>query len=278
MTRETMDTMTLEQNEQWQKAIPVLDYMDRYALSDDGLRESETRLATWGVPAWAVKLRAQLITLGWLQSNNEMWVPRFALDSETALIGLQIRYPTHTLAEHTYSRLFIRFTTIVLRPFVEYAQQADWQRRNGYKPLVKLYKLCERYLTGKVTAWPKHLEPFPKRMLREFVNWRSLLPLPWDRIKSESEEWAEREIYWAHYNSQDLLETIPSLLNPNPSTIRNESVTSAPARFAHNMATQYWLVRDGSSDSDRCYTDLIAAAYLTALEAECPPPTWLPRI
>ncbi|MGC4043239.1 MAG: hypothetical protein QM758_05500 [Armatimonas sp.] len=269
--------MTQEQNEQWQSAINPLDYLDFHALSEAGSCESETRLATWGVPAWAVKLRAQLITLGWLKSINEMWVPSFALRSETALIGLQIRYPTHTLAELTYPRLFIRFITIVLRPFVEYAQQADWYRRNGYKPLIKLYQLCERYRAiGNVAGWPKYLEPFPKRVLREFLA--SCPPLPWDRIKSESEESAASEIYWAYYHSQDLLKAIPSLLNPNASTIRDKSVTSAPARFAHNMATQYMLGLEDSTERERKHTDRIAAAFLAALEAECPPPDWLPRI
>ncbi|MGC4043159.1 MAG: hypothetical protein QM758_05100 [Armatimonas sp.] len=258
--------MIPEQSEQWRAAINPLDYLDFHALSEEGLRESEIRLENWGVEAWAILFRTLLITLGWKRKDKGTWVPRFALRSETALIGLQIRYPAQIDTESVYQYIFVRFVAEALRPFVEYASKTDRRRRKGYESVVKLYRLCERYETrGKALKWPKHLEPFYKRM-----------PIPGWRLQAGKPE--TREVYWARHMSQNWFKAITNTLNPDTPRYWDMSSGWLTATLTHLLDMQYKWIFEGQLDNEPHYTDLIATAYLKALESECPPPNWLPDI
>lgn len=254
--------MTSEQIAQWQTAIPVLDYLDFLALSDEGLRDSNRRLAGLVVPAWASDLRTQLITAGWHLMEKELWVPEFALRSEVALVGLQIRHQNNTELERAYQRLFVRFTQEILHPFVGTVEQADRYRRAGYKSLVKLHQLCERFeKEGSAMRWPRRLESFPETVRGLFLE-----PFP-----AFAPRFVNREVYevsFARSMTDELHRAITSVLNPG-----------VPVRKDWNLASLLEALEwcESPVSKGRSKTDLIATAYLTALELQCPPPDWLPQ-
>ncbi|MGC4043281.1 MAG: hypothetical protein QM758_05715 [Armatimonas sp.] len=262
--------LTPRQEDEWRSSIPLLDYMDFYALSSEGLQESNSRLATRAVPKWATELRGDLINQGWLKKQEDQgaWVPEFALRSEVALTGIAITYPYYTEAEQVYERLFIRFVTEALRPFVVHAAQSVRYRRRGYQPLVKLYHLCERYSTmDGALLWPKYLESYPKRV--------------WDNIEARLHRWRphswtpeEREIGWASHTSQSLLGAITSLNTDAPLPLLFEWDIRSLIQDLETLHT--WTI-EGTGGIERRHTDLVAAAYLVALQSECPPPNWLPQ-
>ncbi|MGC4043238.1 MAG: hypothetical protein QM758_05495 [Armatimonas sp.] len=265
--------MTQEQNEQWQQAINPLDYLDFHALSTEGLSASYARLTSLPVPAWGCELRTLLIGLDWSDKKKEARVPEFALRSEVALVGLAVGNPSPAEAEAVYHRLLVRFVWETLHPFVEYAQQADRYRKDGYKPLVKLHQLCECFdKEGGAMRWPRHLEPFSKRVLNPFL----------ERISGTFDKTGEQEIHSARDLSYKLHGTLTSILRSKVSIQGELPYPWGVTGLVGNLVGQHDQIQCndpnyGETSADT-YTYLIASAYLAALEAQCPPPDWLPTL
>lgn len=139
--------------------MPVaLAIVEGHELSETGLLESVERLTARGIPAWAAEFR--FLLLSWGSDRVEIWYPKFALRSETALTGLQIVAPNDTAL--IYQRVFLHFVGEALRPFVEYARGADAYRQNGYKALIELFEHCERSISpANIQVWPHGIATFP---------------------------------------------------------------------------------------------------------------------
>lgn len=259
-----METMTREQNEEWQAAINPLDYLDFHAVSWEGQREAAERLVNWGVPAWAILLRNELISGGWYE--EEWWVPKFALRSEIALVGLQILYPYSVATERIQQQVFVRFVEEALWPFVEHSQQAGPYLQEGYAPLVELYALCgqyHRYNYPSRFPWPRVRELFPQREL--------------DTHQPES-----REIFLADSLGRQLLQTLEQREDPDDKRYWDSKSVLDIERLVESLNEQHqWrnAVASGYSHPDGTnYGKRVASAFLMALEAWCPAPDWLPNV
>ncbi|MGC4043158.1 MAG: hypothetical protein QM758_05095 [Armatimonas sp.] len=236
--------MTPEQNKQWKQAIlgdgsesPYEHWKALYAVAallpepigflQKAWRESEERLAGWGVPGWARECRTRCAYQSWEDSAHDSgWVPEFALRSETALLGLQLLYPSERAQFDAYQRVLLRFVHKVLEPFVLWVLE---QNRSGYQHEIDVY---EQY--ARLIAEPSLLQV-------ENTDWMLYL--------FDLHDDAMRQI-WSGSQFVDL------------------------KFFFLKLTDRYRLCTKETSDN---YTDLIAQAYLAALEAECPPPDWLPE-
>ncbi|MGC4043452.1 MAG: hypothetical protein QM758_06575 [Armatimonas sp.] len=291
--------LTPEQNEQWQKAIlgyGTESYLEKWkavpalaALLPEpsmfrfqSIQPSEERLTALGVPDWANHFRMHCAIRSWADDKDAShWVPEFLLRSEVALVGLTLRHPCHAEKEVAYMRLCVRFVTEALQPFVEHAQKVGWRRRGYYKPVVKLYRFCESYSTmGSALRWPKHLDSLPKRVLREFLSTVEFLLFMLVPLRKGEDTRAlpkPHEGFSAHCLSECFLAGVTSILNPDAVTPEDPFNGWSVILIVDFLETQHRWSRDGRKDSDHSYTDLIAGAFLAALEAECPPPDWLPQ-
>ena len=125
-------------DERWQAAImPVALGVigDQHEFTEEGMQESVKRLSDLGVPGWASHLR--LARPIWNEGPWERWGPacilpwhtNFAIRSATALAGIQLLTPNEQDLRRIYQRLFIRFLTETLRPFMAFAQQPGKYRK-----------------------------------------------------------------------------------------------------------------------------------------------------
>ncbi|MGC4043271.1 MAG: hypothetical protein QM758_05660 [Armatimonas sp.] len=280
--------MTSEQNKQWQKAIlpmalgfseesraaertfaTLLPRTERYTRSVK-LLERGDHLTNWGVPYWATDLRSTLIFFEF--ESLEPWHWEFAIRSETALVGVQILNPNDKNRLPIYQRIFVRFVAEVLRPMVEYAHPIVGYRQRGYKPLGKLYELCEEFTPpGNAKDWPEPDHLFPP-----------------ETVLVQSYEVGGAETYNVARAGHYALTEIRSIFDTGDGVIK-ESIECSDAweqtSFLHDMTVCVNLMHrwrmgiDADSEAYvlNVYTEPMAQAYLAALEAECPPPDWLPR-
>lgn len=257
-------------DERWQAAImPVALGVigDQHEFTEEGMQESVKRLSDLGVPGWASHLRLALLTWNerpWEPWGPEFilpWHPDFAIRSATALVGIQLRTPNEQDLKRTYQRLFIRFLTETLRPFMAFAQQAGKYRQGNYTVLNDLFALCERFAC---TRQPTHQE-----------EWDAL----WERSESKVFAYAEEEPH-VLVMTKAMLTVARSLLDPNDATPWTDSRAGALGSIIEGVTRQYQWRVDGYGSSDYLHTvlyaKLLADAYLTALEAICPTPDWLP--
>lgn len=264
--------MTLEQNERWKKAIQPLDYLDFHALSHTGLQETAQRLASWGAPGWAIQLRESLVAMSLaplkpLERRNEIvlegWHPTFGLRSEVALLGIQIFHPDAQKRQDIYSRVLARFALEAIHPFIEYAQRSSPVLQEGYKPIAEL---------SVFFAW--FLAPPPK-------DFPDVPHFPQEPMDESSRE--KVEIYWARYMGNHLLKEACTILGFRgeavPHAWTNTRKDSIDHAIIYLNRQHQW--RMGGAENNKYlanFTEPIADAFLTALEAECPPPDWLPRV
>ncbi|MGC4043457.1 MAG: hypothetical protein QM758_06600 [Armatimonas sp.] len=263
--------MTSEQSAQWKDAIEPLDYLDFHAVTLAGLQETAQRLASWGAPGWAIQLRESLIDLPTspvmiLQQRDEvdlkMWHPRFALRSEVALIGIQIFYPSTYELEVVYSRVLARFALEALRPFVEYAQTTSPALQEGYRQVMELTSFFEWLLMPPPKDFPD-LPHFPLMSI--------------DYSSPES-----MEIYGARRMGNYLLQEVCSILGFREEATRHTwtSLRTVSIKvLIGNFNSQHRWRAGGLGGEVRedvsSYAELVADAFLVALESECPPPDWL---
>ncbi|MGC4043616.1 MAG: hypothetical protein QM758_07400 [Armatimonas sp.] len=270
--------MTPEQNEQWRRTIlPLTDHLtgDEWVAeramvallpAKERVRRfififGEVQLANWDVPSWAREMR--LAILIWrLDHVTEPWAMRFALRSVAALTGIQITTPGEAEQVLMFQRIFARFAQEVLRPFVEWVRQMQIgeARRDNYKPIMTLYDAYEGFIP------PAGEEP-----------WFSL----YVNLSGMDEQGNRSEMHDCLRLAQVLLGNtliqfnLVHLFSTDPPTWNPYSIT-----YAINRQHQCRLMTNEGDlyDDGPDYTEPIAQAFLTALEAECPPPDWLPRI
>lgn len=261
-----MQVMTQEQNEQWQRAFPTQDYLGSYALSKKGLEAATERLQRSGVPDWAVRLRNNLISEG--QAVREPWVPQFALRSEASMLGLQLLYSDGLErfgGDWVSIHVRLRFLHEVLRPFVEYAEQLDNEQRallrSCYQPLIQVYRITDFVdIPPEGHIFKEVLERAKELWLRlddnsedlESAEGKDALQLSWKL----TEEWDPRR--------RDI-DTVRLSLYRQHHWRLGKDPHDQSARLEYHHPKQR-------------YQHFLATAFLTALEAECPPPDWLPRI
>ncbi|MGC4043613.1 MAG: hypothetical protein QM758_07385 [Armatimonas sp.] len=231
-----------------------------------------------GVPNWAILFRSFCVYSSWQSGVN--WVPEFLLRSETALLGLAIWHSDKKeAATLAYQQLAIHSVAQALKPFVKHSRnpKVGRRRRRAYKPLVKLYHLCQRYLAQNSTLrWPEHIDPFPVRFRDGLVRILGLHTVV-DRLESD-------ESYFARTLGMDLLLGIAAILRSGSfmSDMSGMSVRHFKGLditdLIVDLSRMHRLMHDEELNNGSDYTRLIADAFLTALEAECPPPDWLPII
>lgn len=278
-----METMTREQNEEWQAAIPPLDYLDFHALSAEGLQKSAERLSGRGVPGWAWKLRFSL--MDWGSDSMEAWCPGFAIRSETALVGIQILNRGHDLTP-IYQRVFVRFFQEGLHPVVEHIRQSDALIAR-FQPLLTLYGLCQAFvLPANLDNWPDAYTLFPD------PRFPMLGSSPEKPNYEEPIEVVEEplEIRYAFHLGRTMLLQIHSHLHPEHPIRWNDSYSGLLVATLRSLnGLHQWRLegrfamgklspRVAPGKCDASYKYLIAAAYLIALEAECPAPGWLSNV
>lgn len=247
--------MTQEQIEEWQRAIMPVAFgvLDQYEMTEAGLVDSLDRLKFRGVPGWAIELRRQCISAGW--EEKEPWVPEFTLRSETALVGLQLLYPTSSARIDVYRRVFLQFYYDALKPFENQAEESS-----PALGLVRQY-------------YEKRHEPIVEQ------EWR-------DALKTVTSEYHNAAA--GHPETLDLLTLVRSLFRDWQSVLLrpseydswwNSPRTGAISDLVHRLNQQHQWQIEGSPADDMggIYTDVIAQTFLTALEAECPEPEWMPR-
>ncbi|MGC4043458.1 MAG: hypothetical protein QM758_06605 [Armatimonas sp.] len=272
--------LTPEQNKQWRQAIlPSATHLteERWRaeraflvlLPPEKQFEREEAilggkaLTNLGVPIWARRLRYAI--LHWRPDHlADSWITRFLLRSQAALIGIQLSTATPAQRDRSYQRVFVRFVHEALRPFAEWASQPQLEatRRKAYQPLINLYTLCDGFTPPA--------DPEPWRLLFEDLS-----------LLSENRGLPERR--QALTLTSDLLRRTLARLSldqiaPRPVMIR--PTWSTHTLFALNRQHQWRLDGQGgeSYETGANYTELIADAYITALEAECPSPDWLPQV
>lgn len=255
--------MTPEQNAEWLARIDLQEHQDSRAVSAAGLMGCSARLTRRGVPFWALRFREDLANLG--QAAGGEWVPDFALRSEVALVGLQLLYPDPTEAEPVYRRTYIRFVAELLLPVVEWVARGDGRRQLACKKLLALQGQCEKF-TG----------------LFEPEDWYELDYLygrPRDdvRFDNEAESWLATH---AQALGQEIFGELRLILEMSPSR-------HVPVRAWIERADYVYQLLQGSTQprSDwgngrrtTVHAETLARCFLAPLEAECPPPDWLPVI
>lgn len=257
--------MSLEQNERWKEALmPVaLGVIDGFELTHDGLRESMSRLKNRGIPGWSIQLRADCIAMGW--AGRESWVPDFALRSETALVGLQLRYVEHEDRVELYRRLFVRFLHIALKPFISRATAHG----GIYVPLAELYKITWRYERyGDQRKWME-LEDTLKRYYGNKADIEEIQSLPW-----LAEKLGEGQ-YMLWLTTECIKEVRPILFQLSDMWWHNYDSKSLTRLVRLFNCQHQWRLLKRKADEPERFTDFTAEAYLAALEGECPAPEWL---
>lgn len=239
--------MTPEQNEQWRKAIPLLDYGDFYALSAEGIEQSTKRiLAGRGAPGWAVTARSVTISNGW--KGKETWVPSFALRSEVAMIGLNLLYPEPEAHMALYRRLLRNFTSQALAPLVDVCPLlhelhaltlgsfSDKARLSGLDQALKERRLA---LAGQPYDQDQH---FHFQRIEECVELLRLMLLEPPR-----QWWSRGGLHLGYYLSSFYEFHIKE------------------DRASGSLSEE--IERQGPYQP-------VADAFLAVLESECPPPDW----
>ncbi|MGC4046212.1 MAG: hypothetical protein QM758_20680 [Armatimonas sp.] len=255
------------------------------------LQHSTKYLTDWGVPGWAIELRSNCIAREW--EAKEAWVSEFALRSVVALIGLQLRYPTQENRVDVYRRLLLGFFHKALEPFVEWVETSDtgkhwslygedWvnsendERRRIYCELVDLYDFIDELdFLPSPEEWQSkqrtitHRNPRIRRNMEEeggregFVMCARLVRI------AEIVLFDEPDMWWSTTGT-DLAELFFEMHQwPNkweaghgPRSLMDTNSSLRP--------------RDRHVEEEPVHAEPVATAYLAALEAECPPPGWLP--
>lgn len=246
--------MTLEQNEAWHKAIlekyPLekwSDYRNATSTLASMMPKAEYRaflkgclelpFHTWDIPGWAVELRN--VSIGWSltvpEPWEEPWLFDFALRSEVALVGLQFRHPTQKARVEAYRRLLIDFLTRGSKIFVDWMEAEDDEGKLVYHDIAALYELI-------------HGLSVPRRkVLQRFLECRDP---------------AQLKPRYRKLHSYRLLEILHTVLFQEPEQWWNTPDMDLARRFLELLP---WDIEP----------DFLFQAYLSALEAECPPPDWI---
>ncbi|MGC4042419.1 MAG: hypothetical protein QM758_01290 [Armatimonas sp.] len=248
--------MTPEESEQWQQAINPLDYLDHYATSWTGLRESTERLLGLGVPNWAAESRKFCMTQG--MYAKEIWISEFAFRSEVALVGLQVLYPDSGERHQVHGRVLLRFLQEAFTPFAAWTLDGGRRRRHTFGALVTLVEICGCAEMPDPAEWQKLDDEMPFE-----VGGIKLAPVQ------------RRE------TSGCLLTCSLCVMFARKYLFEGKDIQSVPLEYdpAHRIIDVYSDRKPGiqvcQSQGIPNVTEFVANAFLTALESECPAPKWL---
>lgn len=238
--------------EQWQShrnaeaaMAALLPEAERKVLQEFRVEYSVEHLAGWQLPDWTIKTRDFCIRRyysSWKEDFSAP-VPELAFRSDVALIGIQLRYPTPEARGEPYQRLLIGFLKGALRPLVEYAEASDdTDLRHDLEGFAQICRLCES----------DSLYRDPQRWL----DIRNDCCISRTRMSSRSR---------AYILASNYIRAVRYILfqidDPDPFGSKSISLFSLYVDYEEfNISTHP-----------------IAEAFLEALEAECPPPDWLPK-
>lgn len=243
-----MQAMTPEQNEQWKAAIQPLDYLDFHALSPEGLERFKRRTkARKSAPGWAVYTRNHFVSDGWQLAQP--WVPEFALHSEAAMFGLRFLYPEFSDRAELYSRLLLDFLHRVMANVpVDLPELQELHKLSGLTDFSKdEWKALELGLRKRRVEFSGS----PAKYAYLGVSLACVGAVQ-NICCSAPEQWWDREVFGLSTKLTFLFD------------VRKDECLVPADRLAE-------LRRTGPMQP-------VATAFLAALEAECPPPDWLPTI
>lgn len=307
-----MQAMTPEQNEQWQKAvmqahtigstdsqgsfleqwrdhrtttftlIALMPEKERFSFLGERLQASAKPLAEWDVPGWATLLRNRCITEG--VEAKALWIFDFAFRCDVALIGMQLRYPERQSRVAAYRRLLLGFFVQGLTPVVDWVEHHDEEARRFFRDLVDLYDLISAPDSPpSKEEWEAKQRMILQQSLAEGERSVSLglchrlVEIALIVLHSEPERWwdaTQSDLADCFFEVQQW----PSHWRPSSPPITR--LTGVAGFFYRRDRPQLYGWSPYHFDGPATTSDAepVAHAFLTALESECPPPDWLPRI
>lgn len=189
---------------------------------------------------WGIPLWILDFRNRWVTMHNQPWGREFTFRTEVALVGLQFLYLAQDARTEAYRRVVLGFVLGALRPLVDHAEASQ-----EYAGLLQICQLCES--DGLYMA--------PQR-------WRDIH----NRFGSHVVETPAKTR--AKSLVDDFIRIACSGLF-QPDTPQDRNVTGV---ILFHLGKEY----QSCFRKDRAQTDRIVQAFLNALEAECPPPDWLP--
>ncbi len=277
--------LTPEREAQWQKQVmPILlDGLAQSAFESslDGLLEAPQRLLDY-MPIWAMQLRRLLIE-GLVEAQST-YLAFFVVRVETAAAGISLLNPriallppgqpvTPLCRESIYRRIAFRFLTEAIQPLVPYLEQlfSNSTYRSsvieyGKDNVLDVLRLCQRSpslsFEEALRAWTQ-LELFGEEDSRK-ERWLDKDTIAIRRTVSLADGYRRVALrlidYYAEWWKVD---EAPSSLS---------QLGRCLSSIIYNLHELYaWAFPDSDS-----HLDTIAQSFLLALEAECPPPDWIP--
>ncbi|MGC4043169.1 MAG: hypothetical protein QM758_05150 [Armatimonas sp.] len=273
--------MTPEQDQQWRElAQPgILAIREGHADTLDGIWKANGRLRAY-MPAWAVQQRYDLV---WdIAKRHHEYLFPFTDCVEIAATGIYVLYGSRENLLVVYRRVYFRFIYEMLKPIVDWAIAAGVYDKfpKEFVPLHQVCLLCAEVLeilntSGSVVAASK--------------VWASLdlvgEPLPKETCLEENSGYVAggsvfRVAELCHWGGK------PFLRNSEPwwKWPRKRRATWKWPQEAGvtglMILLQHWPVWSAECDIQATgilCSNRIAEVFLVGLEAECPPPDWLPR-
>ncbi|MGC4043278.1 MAG: hypothetical protein QM758_05700 [Armatimonas sp.] len=259
--------MTPEQNAQWQEAVmqaypaPISDGQERTleqwrnhriaeaavvsllpedertAFLKGRLKDSRKRLTDWNLPEWTLEMRDY-----WVPGYTEP-SPDFTFRCNVGLIGLQVRHSLPEEQAETHLRLLCGFLSRALRPLIEYAETNKYtELRQDLEGYYQICQLCES-----------------------------------EGHYQESQRWLEiQNNFRPGWPPTSMRTRAPLLVYAFAKFVRRNFFQVKESGTLQSMNSQLLYL---SEEYEGCSLpdNRIAQAFLEALEAECPPPEWLPQ-
>ncbi|MGC4043279.1 MAG: hypothetical protein QM758_05705 [Armatimonas sp.] len=222
--------------------------LDSHEFSRQGMGQMVSRLKDFEVAPWIIQMRCTLTER--LEAAHSPYLPIFALRCEAALVGIFLIHPEPESRKRFYMNLMKRFLQEALHPLIERAvATGDPRKRRDYQILVKIYRLCdsaEKLIVGG--------------------NWSDLAEDAYQYKRMNNPP----EIKGVFELAVTCTRVAAIFLNPD------FFVLPVLYHLIRELAQQHRWQLEGVEDSATDYTPMVAEAFLTPLEAECPPPDWLP--
>ncbi len=240
--------------EQWQEhrraesaVLPLLPWPESIRFLESRVKTSAEHLRDWQLPDWVLDIRDR-----WAFESISHQGATFTLRCDTALIGMQLRYPTRDAKADAYQRLLIGYLSRALRPLIEQTEASnDTELRHDFEGYHQICLLCE----SDGLYWDQ------ERWLEIRTNFASGSSRRHLTNKSRAKRLVEAFVILA----QRVLFQIEEPVDEDGP--RNPMSTSTLMFY---LPWEYLMAE--------LYRHFMGQAFLTALESECPPPDWLPRI
>lgn len=257
--------MTPEQNEQWKAAV-MQAYPAPASEGQEGSFEQwrNHRIAEASLLALMPEARRRGFLRGKVTGSSEhlvscqfppwvleirdacvfqirgSWKADFVFRADVALLGMQWRYPTPEARAESCERLLLGFLPEALRPLLKHAE--TYKLRRGFDGVHQICQLCE---SDGLYRDPQRWLDIQKKATR-------------GSMRPEPENWP--------YTVVEIVALIAHHILCQPDVLEHSWILSEMMQ----LNLKYGPGRVSIPENG------IAQAFLTALEAECPPPDWLP--